>query len=298
MVFKVALCCGSITFLVRRLGVSAEPKTRGICARVSCGSVTQRGLYCLYPYEFFNLQSRRLRYLISPSLSSDNKLLETMAKRRKTASKVAQTESFVKHEEKDISLDLPENEDEDKQKEVVLVKKEEEMAQELDLIQKRVEARRALREMRNDKLKVKEETDKDFLDPLRAMDIISIIPAHAISVDDDLDINATVTHVHLSTKFGGNPQKTYPDFSKENKKKLTDMGFAGIPWQCPTPEFNPYMPSIPGKPGLYFSEQALNKDLTPNYQWPETSYRVIGSTWAIIKMEFSSKLTVEEWRGL
>ncbi|KAK1231038.1 hypothetical protein PQX77_005845 [Marasmius sp. AFHP31] len=164
--------------------------------------------------------------------------------------------------------------------------------------------------MQNDALKikkVKDESEREYLDPSRAMEIINTIPPHTITVadDDDLDINATVTRSLLSTEFGGNSQKTYPNPSKENKKKLTDMGFADISWQCLTTEYNPCMPCIPGKPGLYFSDQVFNRDLTPDYQWPEASCRMIGRIssghWLYMghyMMEFSSKLTVEEWRGL
>ncbi|KAK1231037.1 hypothetical protein PQX77_005844 [Marasmius sp. AFHP31] len=214
-----------------------------------------------------------------------------MARREKNASRVAQTETVVKQEEDDIPLDS-QGGDGDKEKGLALVKKEEEMAQELGLIQKKVAARRALREMRNEELKVKKEIDTDFLDPLRAMDIIQTIAPFTITVadDDDLDINYTVTRAHLSTLCGGSPQATFPNLAPEKKAKLIEMGFAGDQFQCITTDYNPYMPSVPGG---------------ADQQWGNGRCRVIArittGRWLYLghyEMELSSTLTVDEWQGL
>ncbi|KAK1231039.1 hypothetical protein PQX77_005846 [Marasmius sp. AFHP31] len=55
-----------------------------------------------------------------------------MARRRRNASRIARTESAVKQEENDVSLDLGQSEDEDQKKGLRLIKKEEETAQELE----------------------------------------------------------------------------------------------------------------------------------------------------------------------
>ncbi|KAJ8094595.1 hypothetical protein PM082_010601 [Marasmius tenuissimus] len=229
-----------------------------------------------------------------------------MVRREKNASRVAQTETVVKQEEDNIPLDL-QGGDEDKKKELALIKKEEEIAQELDLIQQKVEARRVLREMRNDELKIKKEIDKDFLDPLRATDIIQTIAPFTITVadEDDLDINYTVTRAHLSTLCGGSPQATFPTLAPKKRAKLVEMGFASDQFQCITNDYNPYMPSIPGRGGLFFRSRRLNDDLSPDHQWGGGRCRVIvritSGRWLYLghyEMEFSSTLTIDEWRGL
>ncbi|KAL0064403.1 hypothetical protein AAF712_008703 [Marasmius tenuissimus] len=194
-----------------------------------------------------------------------------MAKRGKNASKAKRGEPVVriKEEDNDIpsALDL-QTEDEDKKKDLVLVKKEEEMDQELELIRKRVEARRTLRDRRNHELKAEEEAE-DVIDPLKAADLLRDILPYLISIadDDNLDIYYAVAREFLAKVFGGNQLQTFPEFAREKMDELVNMGFARHQWACMTADYNTYMPSKPGQPGLFFTERLLNADLTPNYQW-------------------------------
>ncbi|KAJ8094597.1 hypothetical protein PM082_010603 [Marasmius tenuissimus] len=232
-----------------------------------------------------------------------------MAKRGKNASKTKRGEPDVriKEEENDTPSALHlQTEDEDKKKD--LVKKEEEMDQELELIRKRVEARRTLRDRRNHELKAEEEAE-DVIDPLKAADLLRDILPFLISIadDDNLDIYYTVAREFLAKLFGGNQLQTFPEFAREKMDELVNMGFARHQWACMTADYNMYMPSKPGQPGLFFTERLLNADLTPNYQWTYSQgscrvfVRIDGSRWLYLghyDMEYSSTLTIDEWRKL
>ncbi|KAL0064402.1 hypothetical protein AAF712_008702 [Marasmius tenuissimus] len=213
-----------------------------------------------------------------------------MARREKNASRIAQTETAVKQEEDNTPLDL-QGGDEDKKKELALIKKEEGMAQELDLIRQQVEARRVLREMRNQRTS------------------FTTIAPFTITVADEegLDINYTVTRAHHEYSLRRKPTSNVSYLgTKEESQTQLSMGFASDQLQCITADYNPYMPSIPGRGWLFFGSRRLNDDLSPDQQWNEGRCRVIArikpsGRWLYLghyEMEFSSTLTIDEWQGL
>ncbi|KAL0580462.1 hypothetical protein V5O48_001532 [Marasmius crinis-equi] len=185
------------------------------------------------------------------------------------------------------------------------VKKEE---GEDEKIRTKEQAKRFLRQMRNDAMKVKKEAEEGVLDPLTVVNILEGVKPFPIPLDDDddLDIHFTVSRPFLSSLFGGSSQSTFPDIATEKiEEKLTAFGFAEDQWQCIKPDWNPHMPSVPGRPGLYFGSRSLKDDLTPNTEWDRGICRVFAcidtSKWLYVgqyEIEYVSTLTIDEWKGL
>ncbi|KAL0064409.1 hypothetical protein AAF712_008709 [Marasmius tenuissimus] len=168
------------------------------------------------------------------------------------------------------------------------------------------EARRKLRLLRNDALKVKKEVEGDILPPCTVLGLMDGLKSHDISLDgEELDTQLVVPREFISKKFGGGIRSTFPIFSQKNLEKVAALGLADYRWACLKSNFNPHTPSIPGKPGIYFNCRELSDDLAQDFTWHVGRCRVFSclddSQWlhvGVYDFEYAATLTTNEWKGL
>ncbi|KAL0580466.1 hypothetical protein V5O48_001536 [Marasmius crinis-equi] len=156
-----------------------------------------------------------------------------------------------------------------------------------------------------DALRVKKEFDGDFLPPRTVLGLMDGLEVYDLSLGgEDLDTQLSVSRDFISKTFGGGIRRTFPEFSAENKEKVAELGFGEHGWAC-LKNYNPYAPSIPGHPGLYFNCCELHDDLTQDFTWHRDRCRVFScldnAKWlrvGLYDFEYVATLTVDEWKGL
>ncbi|KAH8115784.1 hypothetical protein DFH11DRAFT_1305052 [Phellopilus nigrolimitatus] len=109
----------------------------------------------------------------------------------------------------------------------------------------------------------------------------------------ELILGHLFTRATLSKECGGNTQDTFP---KVNSTFTAQHGYTRF--MCPSLDYNPLAPQIPGAPGLYFA-------LRDKKRWPEPNEIVItryaANEWNVMgnyEMKQSAPLTGEEFQRL
>ncbi|KAL0069001.1 hypothetical protein AAF712_003994 [Marasmius tenuissimus] len=167
------------------------------------------------------------------------------------------------------------------------------------------EARSRLKALRNPKTEVKKGYDPDAWPVQTIARFIDGIPEFKVDAED-VDIDFPVPRYFLSKVFGGGPFQTNPDRSQEKWDEMEAEGFETCEWACLVAGYNPYMPTIPGKPGLAFScASSETIDIDFLKQQPPYRQRVIAclspNKWLYVgqyESSFIFCLPKEEWLGL
>ncbi|KAK1232781.1 hypothetical protein PQX77_004061 [Marasmius sp. AFHP31] len=167
------------------------------------------------------------------------------------------------------------------------------------------EARSRIKALQNPKMEVKKDFDPDAWPVQTIARFIDGIPELEVNAKD-VDIDFSVPRPFLSTLFGGSFVSTYPRRSKKMQAKLIALGFDNCQWACLKAGYNPYMPTIPGKPGLAFDcESSELIDIDSLQRQPPERLRVIvclsSKNWLYVGQydrSFIFCLSKEEWLGL
>ncbi|KAG7092153.1 hypothetical protein E1B28_008522 [Marasmius oreades] len=171
-----------------------------------------------------------------------------------------------------------------------------------------VATRSRLRASRNPRLKVKKENDPElWLDIKTIARYYEPIPDFPVD-EEELDTDFVVPRLFLSKTFGGNCQETYPTFAKDKRKELEMQGFGDGEWACLHQHYNPFMPTRPGRPGLFFGSGdkcEIEKLEVKKKNGPPRRDRVIAwlkpNQWLYVgqyDVSFTSFLSKEEWLQL
>ncbi|KAL0566578.1 hypothetical protein V5O48_015432 [Marasmius crinis-equi] len=90
--------------------------------------------------------------------------------------------------------------------------------------------------------------------PLQTIDrYTSSITNLYVEEDEDLDINFTSTRAFISDTFGGSPQGTFPSVRGDKLTKMIKDGFGEGDLTFLNLNYNPYMPQMSGRSGIFFS---------------------------------------------
>ncbi|KAK1232792.1 hypothetical protein PQX77_004072 [Marasmius sp. AFHP31] len=89
--------------------------------------------------------------------------------------------------------------------------------------------------------------------PLQSIDrYTSGIPTLFVEAGEDLDLNFTTTRKFMSQWFGGAEQGVSPPIAEDKWKKMCEEGFREGKLTFLNLDYNPFVPQMPGRPGIFF----------------------------------------------
>ncbi|KAK1232782.1 hypothetical protein PQX77_004062 [Marasmius sp. AFHP31] len=179
------------------------------------------------------------------------------------------------------------------------IKKEEELDDET--------ASKILKIPRNSEIVVKKQLqDIDLLPPSAVQALLQGLRTFKLLLKGgDVNTMEHFSRVVISSLYGGNNQRVFPQLSEENLQQLKADGFASDQYACFKCDYNPHLPSIPGTPGLCFTGRELNDDLTPVEAWKMGICRVFAGLaegkWIYVgsyEISYGKTLSAQDWLNL